>query len=216
MLEKFVKKYLINKNLKKIKATCTFIGKNLEITHKTSVRLVDGSNKNDIIIHDKVALISCSITSSNNGKIEIGEYCKFGPGCSIMAANSIKVGAYTAVAINVTITDNNNHPINPEYRRYMRTTPHGSDARSIRHSDNAPIVIGENCWIGQNVRIQKGVTIGNNSIIAANSIVTKSIPENSIAAGNPARVVKTDIDQIPAPDTCKDFNAWRESNTPVK
>lgn len=212
MIKRIIKKYLTNKNLKKIKANCTFIGKELEITHRTNVKLVDGSNKNDVIIHDKAALISCSVTSSNNGKIELGEYCKLGPGCVIMSANNVKIGAYTAIAINVTITDNNNHPLNPEFRKFMRTTPHGSDARSQRHSDSAPIVIGENCWIGQNVRIQKGVTIGNNSIVAANSIVTKSIPENCIAAGNPARVVKTDIDLIPAPDTCKEFNAWKEAN----
>lgn len=51
-------------------------------------------------------------------------------------------------------------------------------------------IIGENCWIGANVRICKGVTIGDNSVVAACSVVTKDVPANCIVAGNPAKVVK--------------------------
>ena len=81
----------------------------------------------------------------------------------------------------------------------MRHTPHGSREQNNRYSANAPIIIGENVWVGTNVRIQKGVTIGNNSIIAAHSVVTHDVPPNSIAAGNPARIVKTDIDKTTKP-----------------
>jgi acetyltransferase-like isoleucine patch superfamily enzyme len=51
-------------------------------------------------------------------------------------------------------------------------------------------VIEDNVWIGESVVILPGVTIGKNSIIGANAVVTKSIPENSIAGGNPARIIK--------------------------
>ena len=54
--------------------------------------------------------------------------------------------------------------------------------------------IGDDCWIGTNVRICKGVTIGDNSIVAACSVVTKDVPANCIVAGNPAKIVKTGID----------------------
>ena len=64
------------------------------------------------------------------------------------------------------------------------------ESRYWKHSAHAPVIIGENCWIGRNVSIMKGVTIGDNCVIAANSVVTKSIPANCIAAGNPAKVVK--------------------------
>lgn len=52
------------------------------------------------------------------------------------------------------------------------------------------ISIGNNCWIANSVNIFGGVTIGNNVVIGANSVVTKDIPDNSLAVGNPARLVK--------------------------
>ena len=85
------------------------------------------------------------------------------------------------------------------------------ESRLWKHSDHKPITIGENCWIGRNVSILKGVTIGDNSVIAANSVVTKSIPANSIAAGNPAKVVKTNIEEILPPSSCENFNQYCES-----
>jgi maltose O-acetyltransferase len=53
-----------------------------------------------------------------------------------------------------------------------------------------PITIGDNVWIGGNVVINPGVTIGNNVVIGAGSIVTKNIPDNVIAVGNPCKVVR--------------------------
>ena len=53
-----------------------------------------------------------------------------------------------------------------------------------------PVFIEDNVWIGESVSVLPGVRIGKNSIIGANSVVTKNIPENSIAVGNPARVIK--------------------------
>jgi maltose O-acetyltransferase len=52
------------------------------------------------------------------------------------------------------------------------------------------ILIGDNCWIANNVIILGGVTIGNNVVIGAGSIVTRNIPDNSLAVGNPAKVVR--------------------------
>ncbi len=79
----------------------------------------------------------------------------------------------------------------------MYQTPWDSEYRGWKYSQSAPIII-ENCvWIGSNVRICKGVTIGQGAVIAACSVVTKDVPANSIAAGNPAKIVKTDIDQLP-------------------
>ncbi|MBC5622721.1 acyltransferase [Butyricimonas sp. NSJ-56] len=135
------------------------------------------------------------LTSCNHGKIFMGEYSKIGVNSHINCSNMITIGKDTAIASNTVIQDNNTHPVNPIDRRIMRRTPHGSDLRSWKHAASAPIIIGENVWIGEHVRICKGVTIGDNAIIAACSVVTKDVPANSVAAGNPAKIVKTDIDK---------------------
>jgi len=57
------------------------------------------------------------------------------------------------------------------------------------HIGTAPVIIGDNVWIGMGAVILKGVTIGDNSVVAAGAIVTKSVPPNVVVAGNPARIV---------------------------
>ena len=56
--------------------------------------------------------------------------------------------------------------------------------------DEAPVTIGDNVWIGGSVTILPGVTIGSNTTIGAGSVVTKDIPDNVVAAGNPCRVIR--------------------------
>lgn len=72
---------------------------------------------------------------------------------------------------------------------------HGTDPESDTPYMNQPLItkpvsIGDGCWIGEKVCILPGVNIGKKCIIGAGSVVTKSIPDYSIAAGNPARVIK--------------------------
>lgn len=172
---------------------CTLEGVGQNFYKSTKISLTQGSKSLDIVINSH-ARIHGVLLSCNGGKIIMGEWTKLGPSSIIGCVNSITIGNYTAIAKDVTIMDNNNHPINPIDRKIMRQTASGSYERSWIHSDSKPIVIGENVWIGEYVRINKGVTIGDNAIIAANSVVTKDVPANSIAAGNPAKIVKTDID----------------------
>src|SRR5262245_33166612 len=96
-------------------------------------------------------------------------------------AKSITIGDYTMIAGNVSFFDNISHPVSPARR--LAHQPISAD-------DAAPIVVGKNCWIGLNSIILRGVTIGDNSIVAAGSVVTKSVPPNTIVAGNPATPVK--------------------------
>ena len=78
------------------------------------------------------------------------------------------------------------HPLDPNERR-MRFKEDGSpyDLEFGR-----PIIIGNDCWIASNVTICGGVTIGDNCVIGAGSVVTRDIPANSLAAGNPCRVIR--------------------------
>ncbi len=203
-----LKKYQQKLHNKEFLSRVTILGNKYKIFRNNKVSLLWGSTKEDIILHDDVTFLGASLTTSHHGKIVFKAHSKIDINCYIQCVDRVEIGEFTAIAKNVYITDNNSHPINPEFRRYMRTTPSGSDARAWIHAEHAPVIIGNNCWIGQNVRIQKGVTIGDNSVIGACSVVTRSIPANCVAVGVPAKVVKTDIDQLPLPTSCEEFNEY--------
>ncbi|RJX69514.1 sugar O-acetyltransferase [Vibrio sinensis] len=88
----------------------------------------------------------------------------------------IYIGDNVMIAPNVTISTAG-HPIEPELRRKVAQF-------------NIPVTIGNNVWIGAHSVVLPGVTIGENSVIGAGSIVTKDIPANVVAVGNPCRVVR--------------------------
>lgn len=90
---------------------------------------------------------------------------------------SCVIGENVLIASNVLITTEN-HGIDPTFPYVIQPLISGE------------VIIGNNCWIGEKCVILPGVSIGENTIIGAGSIVTKSIPSNCIAVGNPAKVVK--------------------------
>lgn len=155
--------------------------------------LIEGSTLTDISIGKK-CILAGQLVSAYNGKITLGDYSQIGSGTIIRCMEKVVIGELTAISTNVVISDNNNHPVNPNDRELMQKTLPGSYERSWIHSSHSPIIIERNCWIGENSRICKGVHIGEGSIVAANSVVTKDVPPYSIAAGNPAKIVKTNID----------------------
>ncbi|MCP2044253.1 DapH/DapD/GlmU-related protein [Pontibacter sp. HSC-36F09] len=168
----------------------------VDFSKHTSLKLIDGSRKDDIVIGSKCR-IYCSLITQSGGKIFIEDNVKIGHHSIIGSVKNILIKKGTAIADGVKIFDNNNHPIHPEDRLKMYNSPWDSPYRKWKFSVSKPIIIGENVWIGQGVRINKGVTIGDNSIIASGAIVTKDVPANAIAAGNPAKIVKTDIQNEP-------------------
>lgn len=101
-------------------------------------------------------------------------------GTAICAAVEVEIGAECLIGADVQIFDTDFHTIEPE-GRWCCTDPDKIAA--------APVRIGEKVFIGTGSKILKGVTIGENSVIGAGSIVTRDIPANVIAAGNPARVI---------------------------
>ena len=88
----------------------------------------------------------------------------------------IYIGDYTMLGPNVTIATAG-HPILPELRE-----------KGLQY--NLPVHIGRNCWIGAGAIVMPGVTIGDNTVIGAGSVVTRDIPANVVAVGNPCRVMR--------------------------
>lgn len=92
---------------------------------------------------------------------------------------SAKIGNNVKIGGCVLITDTDAHPMDYMARR-----------SSNEGTKSAPVVIEDDVWVGAHCIILKGVTIGARSVIGAGSVVTKSIPANRVAAGNPCRVIK--------------------------
>ena len=109
-----------------------------------------------------------------NGYLKIGNNVFFNRNCSITSMDKIVIGNNCMIANNVVMVDHNHKNI----------TKAGSDFTS------APIIVGDNVWIGANTTILKGITIGNGSIIAANSLVNKNIPAGETWGGVPAKKIK--------------------------
>lgn len=115
--------------------------------------------------------------------IEIGKKFFANYNCTFLDVAKIKIGDNCQFAPNVSIYTAG-HPIHPL-------------GRNLLYEYGKPITIGDNVWIGGNTVVCPGVSIGNNVVIGAGSVVTKDIPDWSVAAGNPCKVIRkiTDADR---------------------
>ena len=108
--------------------------------------------------------------------IEVGENFFANYNFTVLDVAKVRIGANAQIAPNVSIYTAG-HPVHP-------------DSRNSGYEYGIVITIGDNVWIGGNVCILPGVTIGDNVVIGAGSVVTKDIPDNVIAAGNPCRIIR--------------------------
>ena len=118
--------------------------------------------------------------------IYFGNNCEINMNCTFLDDNKIVIGDNALIAPNVQIYTAF-HPTNAAERFGM---PKPDGTFEFCKTQTAPVIIGNNVWIGGGVIILPGVTIGNNVVIGAGSVVTKNIPDNVIAYGNPCKVVK--------------------------
>ena len=133
---------------------------------------------NSIIIGNNVVLYP-NITFSGDGKIIIGDNCKIGKDTIIYSNKNggVSIGHHSIIAAQTYIIDTNHSTESDEYY-------------SNQPLVSSKVFIGDNVWIGANCTIIKGAYIGNNVVIGAKSLVNKQIPENTLAFGVPAKVVK--------------------------
>lgn len=113
-----------------------------------------------------------------DSEILIGNGVSVNNAFSAIAFSKIHIGNNVLIGVNCSVIDNDGHDLNPE-------------KRATGLPKIAAVYIEDNVFLGSNVTVLKGVTIGKNSVIGNGSVVTQSIPENSIAAGNPAKVIQT-------------------------
>ena len=141
---------------------------------------VSVGNNSSIMSH---CVIETCPVNGHEPELKIGNNVSLGEYSHITCANKITIGNSVLTGRFVLITDNS----------HGNSTKDSADiaplAREI-HS-NGPVCIGDNVWIGDKVTILPNVTIGKGCIIAANTVVTKDLPEYSVAAGIPAKIIKT-------------------------
>jgi acetyltransferase-like isoleucine patch superfamily enzyme len=118
-------------------------------------------------------------TWSADAQIIIGDNCGI-TGGSIIAVDRVEIGNSVLLGANVIIADTDFHPLSPIERQQA------GQGGAVR-----PVVIEDNVFIGTNAIVLKGVRIGTGSVIGAGSVVSSDIPPNVIAAGNPARPVRS-------------------------
>lgn len=150
------------------------LGNNVSIGRMVQVQVTDGG---EIIIGNGVWIQDFVVLCAQKGCLEIGDNTLIGMGSQVTAVESIKIGSECLIAAYCVIRDAN----------------HGMD-RGISMSQqagvSAPIVIGDDVWLGTHVVVTAAVTIGAGAVIGANAVVTRDISDFSVAVGVPARTIK--------------------------
>ncbi len=109
------------------------------------------------------------------GSISVGDFSLINPGVRVTSAEGITIGRSCMLAMHCSVSDADWHD-----------TKH----RIFAPGNTAKVILEDNVWLGEGVRVLKGVTIGENTVVGTGSVVTRSLPANVIAAGNPAREIK--------------------------
>lgn len=165
-----------------------------KITHKKNISIkgsvriknhttIDGLGKDKIYIGNNVTIGSYCNLKTTHSLSELGQFLKIGDNtscgsyCFFGAAGGIEIGSNVCIGQNVRFHAQNHNFDGEELIKNQGVSSIG-------------IKIGNNCWIGAGAIFLDGVIIGDGCVVGANAVVTKSFPENSVLAGNPARLIR--------------------------
>lgn len=169
-----------NREMSILKARWALRGRRTDVGHRVSCI---GSRphvwvEGQLTVGRRVVLMSegqrVVLRVSRGGRLAIGDNCLLNSGAYLDCAHSLTLGDGARVGPGAYITDTNRHEVEP-----------GSGIFS------APTILGADSWVGAHAVILPGVTVGAGAVVAAGAVVNMSIPENSLAAGVPARVVRS-------------------------
>lgn len=154
-----------------------------------NVRITNKTGEKSRIIFGSFCNVTLKLFLNKNGSIKVGDYVYMNS-VSMRIDYNLKIGSHCLFGPNVKIWDTDNHPLSSNARHEQcKYIAHNGFVDSYQ-ATGGDIIIGDDVWIGMDVIVLGGVTIGNGSVVAAGSVVTKSIPENCLAAGVPAKVIK--------------------------
>ncbi len=166
---------------------------------KRITRLLNNTIETEVARRKELVRELFSVTGTD-AYIEPPFYCDYG--CNTTVGDHFYCN-YDCVFLDCgKITIGNNVLIGPKVALYAVGHPIDPVVRNHRHDLGIPITVGNNVWIGGSSVICPGVTIGDNTVIGAGSVVTKDIPANVVAAGNPCRVIR--------PITQEDTDYWND------
>lgn len=143
----------------------------------TELILEDGAQMicaGDLILYEGV-----KVRIAKNAKCSFGHHTYLNRSTTIDCTQEVHIGDYCAISDNVQILDSDFHPI----------TYNGETSTMSK-----PVHIGNHVWIGRSAIILKGVTIGDGAIVGGGSVVTRDVPPGCLVAGNPARVIKENVE----------------------
>jgi len=167
-------------------------GQGVVLRHPHKVRLGDGVTVDDLVVLDAKGtgnrgidvgegsfLGRGTILSCKNGDIVLGDHANLGFHCEVFSGSSVTVGAHALFAAQVYLVGGGH-----EFER--------ADAAVIdQPRTSRGIVLGDNVWLGTGVKVLDGVRIGGHAVVGAGGVVTGDLPEGAIAAGVPARVLRS-------------------------
>ena len=151
---------------------CTKVGRFVRVYGRPFVQ-----NDGVIEIGDNVLIYSTTVrvefVAAHGGRLEIGDESSVNYGFSAAAHQLVHIGKRCAIGPYVNIIDNNYHNVLDRSRK----------------PPSRPVMIGDDVWIAARVMILPGVTIGDHAVISAGAVVTESVPERCVVAGNPAQII---------------------------
>ena len=167
------------------------VGRDTLITGEAAFKRFHSTRQPALEVGDYCTMDGVHFALGKEAYVAIGKYCYF-TSAILLCEMEIRVGDYVVLGWNVTIADNDFHPVAPAERiaDAVACSPLGK-GRPRPAIAREPVIIEDDVWIGPNATILKGVRIGSGSFIEPGALVTHDIPKGVRVIGNPARVVGT-------------------------
>ncbi len=169
-----------------LKAHCSRVGRSVHTG--PFVHWIQGHGRIDIgddVLLDGKSSITFAARYADRPELRIGSRCYIGHGCRFVVGERIVIGDDVRLAAGVTLREASGHPLNPARRAAGDPAPR----ESVR-----PIVVEDGAWLGADCTVLGGVRIGRGAVVATCAVVTRDVAPGTVVAGNPARVVREDLD----------------------